>query len=701
MQLRKLILIGIILLLSTVALTPVRAGGTVGDGSASSCTEAALRNAVTGGGTVTFNCGSGEVVITLSKQLQITKTTTIDGANNNIVLSGGGKVRIIESSAYNTLTLKNLTLKAGVSKASGNDRGTGGAVNNLNGANLYVDNVKFLNNTSYSLSGHNYGGGAIYSHGGILEVKNSYFSGNKADKSSGGAISMTVGTTRIYNSVFANNTATAPGFGGAFFNDSTLPNDPVVVISNSTFDGNSTNGGQGGAVWVWFDPKYGGSRLDVGKSKFVNNRVYKDPNGGKRGPGIGAGLRMGNGTLNLANSWFANNIAQEDSGQGGGLWTGEDAKVNVTNTTFSANKARYGGGIMVVSRGAAKFTNVTIAHNIALGGGGLNASSHGPITLTNTLFAHNTATNNYNGHHQCGSTFGDGGGNIMYPAPKSSNDPRCSSNISYGNPQLGTFNTSNGTYALGSTSRAINRGVNGACPKQDQRGVARPQGDRCDTGAFELEGSVPAAFNLVSPDNNTSVNSGKPTFQWSASSGVDKYVLKVLRADGSLFFKQAGAPSSFGCDGGGTCSSNPALMKKPLKDGKRYTWKVVAKNIFGKKKAGPVSFIANTSTLTVLTPPAFTEATGGKFPTFTWAEVEGATKYRVVIRTMAGKLLYRAGYYRTAAICASGVCKVDLANLPNGGSSFKVRKNRVQWFIQARNATGRVNSQTQILKVRE
>ena len=44
---------------------PVRASGVVGNGTPSSCTEAALNTALAGGGSVTFNCGGPKTILLL------------------------------------------------------------------------------------------------------------------------------------------------------------------------------------------------------------------------------------------------------------------------------------------------------------------------------------------------------------------------------------------------------------------------------------------------------------------------------------------------------------------------------------------------------------------------------------------------------------------------------------------------------------
>jgi hypothetical protein len=63
-------------------------------------------------------------------------------------------------------------------------------------------------------------------------------------------------------------------------------------------------------------------------------------------------------------------------------------------------------------------------------------------------------------------------------------------------PMLGPLADNGGqtdTLALLPGSPAIDRGA--ACPPTDQRGVARPQGAACDTGAFELVPAIPTPSN--------------------------------------------------------------------------------------------------------------------------------------------------------------------------------------------------------------
>ena len=69
---------------------------TVGDGSAASCTEAALRAALAAHDVITFNCGAAPATIAVRAPVELPtdRDTVIDGGNR-ITLDGGGTTRIL------------------------------------------------------------------------------------------------------------------------------------------------------------------------------------------------------------------------------------------------------------------------------------------------------------------------------------------------------------------------------------------------------------------------------------------------------------------------------------------------------------------------------------------------------------------------------------------------------------------------------
>src|SRR5882762_6536561 len=166
---RPRILVAALLGALAIAYAPVaRAGGVV-----SSCDEASLLTAVTGGGMVTFTCSG---TITLTATITILADTTIDGAGQNVTISGGNAVRVFFVPSGVQLNLNKITI------ANGN-----------------------ANSSTYAQ------GGGIASYG-TLTVTNSTFSGNSAQF--GGGI-FSYGTLTVTNSTFTGNSA---GLGGGIFN---------------------------------------------------------------------------------------------------------------------------------------------------------------------------------------------------------------------------------------------------------------------------------------------------------------------------------------------------------------------------------------------------------------------------------------------------------------------------------------------------
>jgi hypothetical protein len=196
MKRRIISIIVMVLLIALGSGQAVYAAGVVGNRSSESCTEAALRTAINNGGTVTFNCGSSPLTITLANRLEIKKTTTIDG-DGLITLSGGDTVNVIYNDSP-LLTLRNLTIADGylllpASITGGPIVDGGGGVRGEYKASLTVENCTFNNNrvisqaTNIALALDN-DGGANFNHTGTLTVRNSTFRNNRSENSSGGAI---------------------------------------------------------------------------------------------------------------------------------------------------------------------------------------------------------------------------------------------------------------------------------------------------------------------------------------------------------------------------------------------------------------------------------------------------------------------------------------------------------------------------------
>ena len=505
------------LALALAAGLPVsmEAAGVVGTGSGASCTEAALNQALSGGGAVTFNCGGGPVTIPITATKTITVSTTIDGAGQQVTLDGGGTTRLFLNTYANagsaSLTLRNLTIR------NGRAADFGGAIRLVYRDapfTLTVDSVTFANNVC-TAPGSDVGGGAIHAgYNNTLNIADGVFTGNRGGN--GGAIGQIGARFTITDTTFSGN-STHPrdgagngGHGGAIYIDGS--NDGALVLMRTVFTGNGASN-LGGAIHTYM---YGlPSSMTIDQSTFANNA----------GTTNGGAIFHMNGGLTITGSTFSGNTVV---GQGGALWItdgGGGTPVSVTNATFTSNQATGTrpnngsvglGGAIRAGGTSLTLTNVTIAGNHAdWVGGGIVGGSAANVTLKNSIVANNTAANGgnpWNIGRNCSSTLGNGGGNLEWPNLNlnDSNDKPCSLGILFSDPRLGPLAANGGptqTMGLLSGSPALNSGVACPPPATDQRGVTRPQGAACDSGAFE--GRPQADLSITKTDNGASPQPGQ------------------------------------------------------------------------------------------------------------------------------------------------------------------------------------------------
>ena len=207
---------------SNFMVLPVQAAGVVGTGTPASCTESAFNTALTGGGSVTFNCG-GLKTITVTNLRQISVNTTIDG--DGLITLSGSNTYFFQVFFANSLTLRNITLANGSSSIAG-------AIENF--GTTTISKSQLVNNQSSNVAGaiFNQGqlvltdsslsnnqavnsGGAVYNDGGAVEVTGSLFSGNKVAglTGKGGAIANNAGSIILNRVALINNSAVGSGGG--------------------------------------------------------------------------------------------------------------------------------------------------------------------------------------------------------------------------------------------------------------------------------------------------------------------------------------------------------------------------------------------------------------------------------------------------------------------------------------------------------
>jgi predicted outer membrane repeat protein len=269
-----------------------------------------------------------------------------------------------------------------------------------------------------------------------LTIKN-----GKGNTSIGGGL-MNNGDVTLTNVALINNSGP---FGSAIRNPSKL------TLINSVIS-NNTNSEAGTIL--------SGGTLTIDKSTFSNNSTLN-----------GGALYIAGGTATINNSTFSGN----SSGDGGAIFA--TGTVTIQNSTISGNSANNGGGLVTNDGATSNVTivNSTIAGNSAQSGGGIKKYL-GSVTLKNTIVAGNNGSNCVGGISSAGYNLSsDGTCALGGPGDLANVDPKLYS--------LANNGGSTATHALAADSPAINAGD--ACPAADQRGVTRPQGVRCDIGAYE------------------------------------------------------------------------------------------------------------------------------------------------------------------------------------------------------------------------
>lgn len=263
----------------------------------------------------------------------------------------------------------------------------------------------------------------------------------------------------------------------------------------------------------------GAVAITVPAGTYTLTRTGLTITGGKAGGGGGGGVRNV-GDLTLDRVAIAGNTA-DLSGIAGGIFA-DGGTLNLTDSTVSGNSATNVGGVFQQGSGTAKITNSTISGNRAVSetgfgggvvagvvmnilnstiasntsgrlGGGIFTSLGSTVFVNNTIVTGNTIDNCDTA--QLGGAISSQGNNISSDASCNFTQPTDKRNT---NPRLRPLANNGGptdTRALLSGSLAIDAALNTGCPPTDQRGVARPQGTRCDIGAFERPNSRPVARN--------------------------------------------------------------------------------------------------------------------------------------------------------------------------------------------------------------
>jgi hypothetical protein len=386
-----------------------------------------------------FGNGQGPVGLPL-----IDSTISLKGDDSSIVrVNGSPLFRLFEltDSKSASLTISGLALRNGdVTTAPENDNG--GAILLPDGGTLLVRGSTLSSNAAVN-------GGAISADGASVKIVNSTLRGNTAllVDGGGGAVQSVGGPLRIDSSVITNNQAA--GGGGGVSGQSTGGKSSLLKITDSAVTDNVSkleNGGGGVNT-------FGNERLVIRGSTIADNSYS-----GIGVAGAGGGI-LNTGEMTITGSTISGNVAGGpglQDAQGGGIFNASGAEGTITASTIAGNRALGPG---------------------AAGGGIANGSA---LKLKATIVAENRGGN-------CLDPVRDGGFDL-----EDGHSCGFTKHAVKANPRLASLHQNGGptkTMALKHGSPAVNRVrvKSPACGGTvDQRGVARPQGPRCDIGAFEV-----------------------------------------------------------------------------------------------------------------------------------------------------------------------------------------------------------------------
>ncbi|MBN2527584.1 MAG: hypothetical protein JXR76_14415 [Deltaproteobacteria bacterium] len=446
----------------------------VGDGTATSCTEEALRSAVQNGGTIVFNCGSvpSTIFITQTIELPNHKTTVIDGGGL-ITLDAQKRTRHFyfnEPDWMNNpdgVVLQRLAFRNGKAPATdyheqdtdnpncayGYADGSGGVLYVRNGV-VHIVDCEFYDNEA-ALIGPDVGGGAIYVVGvPELIISGSVFVGNKG--ANGGAVGMLFcGNPGIYNSLFENNAAVGLGQNGCC-------DTACVGVGHENQTG---AGGNSGAVYL-------DGLNDEDKVFHICGTVFRNNSANELGGALFRTPNSGDREMHIDNSVFDGNTAAL-----GGVSFIKDHTLTVRNTTIMNNSADAIGGLWV-NQGTMDIENCTVYNNHPTGLIVDNPSSIKNSTIVDSPLDGNfTVTNSLFVDMDCNSAK-SGSDNLQWPQGDA-----CAEGTTFADPQLGEIGDNGGctpTFLPGDTVL----GIGADCPAKDQRGESRST-TSCAAGSVE------------------------------------------------------------------------------------------------------------------------------------------------------------------------------------------------------------------------
>jgi len=537
--------------------------------------DCSLREAITAANAnsgSTVNIPSGTYTITragadednnATGDFDINAVMTITGAGaSTTIIDGNDLDRIFHITGNFSVNISGVTVRNGYLA----DNVTGAGILNPTGM-LNLNAVVVTENSAP----FGRGGGISCNDGSSLSITDSTISYNTARFFGGGIQCM--GTITILNSILTFNETTDAGLpgGGAIYHF-TLQDSPLTITSSTI--SNNTAADIGG-VYSYVDT---GNSLTLTDSIVSNNTggvlifggsITNTTFSGNNSTRHGGAILVGDGTASIMGSTFVNNTSTVGGGAVAAL-----GSVTISNSSFSANSSPK-GTVMAGDdvEGSDQTHDLNLIHTTfanAPAGGGVYMTDRATVTSFATIFG-----NNMGGNCVFSPTPG---GVITSMGYNISSDASCNlyftaaGDLNNTNPLLAALANNGGltqTMALLAGSPAINRVPSANCTLLvDQRGIARPVGSGCDSGAYESN-STPAPLPSEAPQRNYFTTS-TPTLTWSRVTTAASYIIEV---DTDRNFT---APFAFRATG----ITSTSITTDPLPDG-TYYWRVRMVNANG------------------------------------------------------------------------------------------------------------------------
>jgi CSLREA domain-containing protein len=314
-----------------------------------------------------------------------------------------------------------------------------------------------------------------------------------------------------------------------------------------------------------------GAAVDASAGKLVATRVRFVSNSATQSGGAVRAV----GSAIFDRCVFDNNLAQGKDPEHGGGAVFVQGPFDVSECTFAGNGAVSSGGAILASVGSSGKVRRSAAF-------GNNANTGGAIRSSGVIAVNSTFSGNF-AADSGGAIYDDGQskvvhctfvGNTALASPEVGGNGAVVTNSlvvasagDSGTSSLGAWGGSTPTVALAASATALDAADDAACADPDvqgidQRGVARPQGDHCDLGAYE-RGADPCAdlASTATCSDGDACTVGDTcaggTCKPGASSGCD---------DGELCTSDlcttwggcSHGPSSAVCDDGNPCTAGDA-----------------------------------------------------------------------------------------------------------------------------------------------